>query len=205
MNNMKQFRLVAIIASFLFVLSGLQTGLVSAAPISVCSTTLLDQWGNENTFVFRGYPSSVTLVLFSSTESYPAQIFITLMDRDNVAVAVANQAIVFAENTVLTINLHVGSHAFVGEGRYIIVVTNQNLQPFAALSVPIYISILGDFDLDGKVAFSDMANFVNAFIYYYQFNDIPSNNKVFDINGDDKIDFTDIVIFVAAYIEFNKD
>ena len=202
---MKQLGLYVIVVLLLIVvLSGWQFRSVAAATVSIESQTSLDPWGNENTFVYRGHPSSVTLVLRSSIESYSAQVFITLMDRDNVAVAIATQGIVLAEETVLTVNLHVALHAFVGEGRYIIVVTNQNLQPVTALSVPIYIGVLGDFDLDGKVTFSDLANFVTAFIYYYQFNDIPSNNIVFDINGDGKIDFTDLVIFAQAYVDFNN-
>jgi hypothetical protein len=200
---MKYLRSLAIITIILTVMTILQPNLAGAVSTSIISATSLDPWENPNTLVYRGHPAGVNLILNSNGGDTPVRVFTTLMDRDNVAVGAVSTNAVVSGQTSLTLNFSVASYAFVGIGRYIITVTDPNLKPIATLTVPVNISILGDFDLSGRVDFQDILDFMNAFCYYNQHHEIPSSNKIFDINGDSKIDFNDMLIFSGAFTDFN--
>jgi hypothetical protein len=201
---MKYLRIIAILAVLLITISSLQTNLARAVSPNIVNATPLDPWGNPNTLVYRGHSAEVNVTLSCNGESTPVLVYITLMDRNNVAVGVTNASIVVSQETPLTLTLLVASYAFVGTGRYIIIVTDKNLQPITALTVPITISILGDFDFNGKVDFQDILNFVEVFVYFNQFQEIPQENKIVDLNGDNKIDFTDMLIFSSAFADYNN-
>ncbi|MGD6850481.1 MAG: hypothetical protein ACQCN6_00295 [Candidatus Bathyarchaeia archaeon] len=200
---MKYLKGLAIIALMLVATSVLQPNLARAASTTIISATPLDPWGNPNTLAYRGHPAGVNLTLNSDGGNTSVRVFITLIDRDNVAVGAVSTSAVVSGQTSLTLNFSVASYAFVGTGRYIITVTDTNLKPIATLTVPVNISILGDFNFSGRVDFQDILNFVDAFCYYNQHHEIPSSNKKFDINGDQKIDFNDMLIFSAAFADFN--
>jgi len=188
------------------ILSGGQFRPVSAAEtVSITNAMLLGPWENETRFIFRGHPAAVTLSFQSSHEGYPIQVHVTLTDCQNVPVTSITQTIVVVGTSDLTVHLSVPSYSFVGVGKYIIVVTDQNSKPLATLDAPIYIGILCDFNLDGKVNFSDLLNFVDAFAYYSQFNQVPTKYYgLCDINGDAKINFTDLLLFTRAYAAYYR-
>jgi hypothetical protein len=201
---MKCLKTIAVLAILLATISALQTNFANAASTSIINAIPLDSWGNDNVLVYRGHTAAINITLNSTGESTPVRVFITLMDCNNVAVGVANASTVVVGQTSLTLNYLVAPYAFVGAARYTIIVTDVNLQPITAYTVPINISILGDFDFNGKVDFQDILRFVDAFSYYNQYHVIPSSKKIVDINGDNKVDFNDLLIFSGAFADYNN-
>jgi hypothetical protein len=177
-------------------------GVKAIANPQILSATPIDYWGNNIDVVYRGVQTSLVLVLYSQV-SGTYQVYVTLIDVNNVPVAFATTGnIQLNGNIVLTLKLQVSFSAFVGVGKYYIVVTDQNYQSASSLDKPIYIGILGDLNLDGKVNFQDLVSFISAYNYYNQYYAIPSNYRCYDFNGDGKIDFMDLIIFGAAWVSY---
>ncbi|MCL2359385.1 MAG: hypothetical protein LBH74_03935 [Nitrososphaerota archaeon] len=198
---MKPLKFYATITLLILVgLSGWQCQIVDAASVYIAHTTTLNPWGNESGLVYRGHPAAVNITLTSLSKSN-VQIYITLMDTNNVAVAIANTTTTITEQTTITVDMVVASYAFAGHAQYNIVVTDLTSKLLATLILPTYISVLGDFDSDGKVTPKDFQIFIDAFDYFGQYQEIPHQNKICDLNNDKKIDFTDLAYFVGSYID----
>lgn len=200
---MKCLKIILVLGFILLSLSFIQLNSVkSKVTPQILSSTTLDLWGNTDDFVYRGEQSDLVLVI-NSPESGTYKVYVTLIDANNVPVAIATTGnIQLNGNGVVTLKLQVASSAFVGLGKYFIVVTDQNYQSVASLITPVYIGILGDLNLDGTVNFQDLVTFSTAYAYYNQYHAIPSDYKICDINGDDKIEFMDLVIFASAYASY---
>lgn len=200
---MKYLRVIVILGIFFVSMLALQFKVVEAtSPMQIVSSSSSDPWGNVGNNIYRGYPASVDLSLDSSV-SGTYQVYVTLVDTNNIPVGFATTGnIQLNGKNNLMLNLNVASYAFVGLGKYVIVVVDQNSQPVSSLNKPVSIRILGDFNLDGSVNFQDLTNFVTAYTYYNQYYTIPSNYKCSDINGDGKIDFVDLTIFATAYVSY---
>jgi hypothetical protein len=200
---MKHLKAILILGLILLGVLFVPIKLVGATSgVQILNVTSIDSWGNPTTTVYKGMQSSLLLDL-TSQSSRIYQVYVTLVDTNNVPVAFGTTgSIQINGDQAVTINLMVPSYAFIGVGKYLIVITDQNHQTVTTQNEPILIEILGDFNLDGSVNFQDLTNFVNAYIFYNQNLFIPQNYKVCDMNGDGKIDFTDLTIFASAYIQF---
>ena len=200
---MKCLKVIAILGILVFCLSLIQISTVKAAPTpQILSVTPIDQWGKVNSVVYRGQQTGVVLVLNSQVGGF-YQVYVTIVDANNVPVAFSNTgAIQLNGSNALTLKLQVASSAFVGVGKYVVVVTDQKYQSVTSLSEPVYIGILGDLNLDGAVNFQDLTNFVTAYIYYNQYFAVSLNYRCSDINDDGKIDFTDLTLFATAYVSY---
>jgi hypothetical protein len=200
---MKCLKIIAVLGILLFCISITQLTAVKAAPPpQILSVTPIDQWGHANPNIYRGQQSSLILV-YNSQVNGIYQVYVTLTDANNVPVAFAATGnIQLNGSKILTLNLQVSSSAFVGVGKCIVVVTDQNYQSVVSFNEQVYIGILGDLNLDGAVSFQDLTSFVDAYIFYNHNFAIPSNYKSSDINGDGKIDFVDLTIFATAYVAY---
>lgn len=184
----------------LVVLSGWHCQLVDAVSVNIVQTTTINPWGNESGLVYRGHPAAVNITLNSVSETN-VQIHVTLMDTNNVAVGIVNTTTTLTEQTTITMNLFVASHAFVGHAKYYIVITDLASKSIVTLTLPTYIALLGDFDSDGRVTAQDFQIFLDAFAYFVKYQKILDQNKMCDLNNDKKIDFTDLAYFVISYID----
>jgi len=173
---------------------------VDAASVNIVHVTTLNPWGNETGLVYRGHPATLNLSLTSLSEA-DVQIRVTLIDVNSVAVAIANTNTIVTAQETMAIDLLVTSYAFVGPAQYSIVITDQASKLLTALTIPTYIELMGDFDSDGKVTSQDLLIFLDAFDYFDQYQEIPNQYKMCDLNNDKKIDFTDLVFFVVSYID----
>ncbi len=154
--------------------------------VQILTVTSIDSWGNPTDIVYRGLEHSLVLAL-ASQDVGTYQVYVTLIDTNNVPVAFGTTgSIQLNGNKEVTTNLRVPNYAFIGVGKYSIVIADQNSQPIKTLNKPILIEILGDFNLDGTVNFQDLTIFVSAYIYYSQNHVVPSNYKACDMNGDGK-------------------
>ncbi|MCL2642476.1 MAG: hypothetical protein FWD52_03040 [Candidatus Bathyarchaeota archaeon] len=184
----------------MLMLVGWQCQLVEAVSITIEHTETLNQWGNASTSVYRGRPASVSINLNSVFDAN-VRIHVTLIDVNNVPVAVVSTDAVISGQKTITVDLFVASCAFVGIGYYRVIITDPESRPLTALTIPICIELMGDFDLDNKVFFPDLVIFTSAFSHFNQNKEIPDQYTRCDLNGDKKIDFIDLVLFTANYIE----
>jgi hypothetical protein len=198
---MKYLRIIAVLGILLLSVSIGSLRSVQASAIEIISVASLDPWGNFSTSVYRGNPAGVTLI-FNAPVDGGYQVQVTLVDRNNVPVGSAVKSLNLNGNTSQTLDLIVSSSAFVGVGKYSIVIFDSKFQNIASTDAPIYIGVLGDLNLDGKVTFQDLTNFVTGYVYYNEFQTVPLNFRIGDINGDGKIDFIDLTIFATAYISY---
>jgi len=193
----------AVFLLMLVALTGWQCQLTQAPSVTIEHTTTLNQWGNESTFIYRGHLTTVNII-FNSAYDDNVKIHVTLLDINNVPVAVTSTTANISDEKPISIDLFVASYAYIGIAQYRIVITDQNSLPLATLSIPTYIALMGDFDSDNKITSNDVLIFMDAFNDFSRSQEIQHQYQICDINGDKKIDFTDLTLFATSYIEHNS-
>jgi hypothetical protein len=184
-------------------LTGWQYQLAQAPAITLEYATVLNPWGNEATFIYRGHPATVNITLNSASETN-VHIHVTLFDVNNVPVAVTSTDTVISDEESIAIDLWVASYAYIGIAQFRVVITDQDSRSLATLSIPTYIILMGDFDLDNKITSNDVLIFLDAFDDFSNNQKISSQYQMCDIDGDKKIGFTDFTLFATSYIEHNN-